>query len=251
MSPDPSEDDQTRLPSPSNPGPTATSLDASDPGLDDTDFEIVPPAGEFFGALGRYQVEREIARGGMGVILLAQDDELGRNVAIKLILKSHQDKVGLRRRFIEEARVTGQLQHPGIVPIYEMGQAPDGRPFFAMKLVKGQTLAELLTASGGSAWDRSRFLKVLEQVCQTLAYAHSQGVIHLDLKPANVMVGAVRRSARDGLGIVANQPRPRFRSLGCGSHRARGAFAARSDDGRTGDADQRHPRLHGPRTSSR
>jgi serine/threonine-protein kinase len=92
-------------------------------------------------------------------------------------------------------RIAGQLQHPGVVPIYGLGELPDGRPYFQMKLVKGRTLAELLAArpvspAASAPGDRPRFLKVFEQVCQAVAYGHSKGVIHRDLKPANVMVGA-------------------------------------------------------------
>src|SRR5262249_24470863 len=94
------------------------------------------------------------------------------------------------QRFVEEARIAGQLQHPGIVPVYTLGEAGPGRPYFTMKLVEGQTLAALLAERASPAHDLTRFLKVFEQVCQTLAYAHSRGVIHRDLKPANVMVGA-------------------------------------------------------------
>src|SRR5262249_31750841 len=89
----------------------------------------------------------------------------------------------------------GQLQHPGIVPVYELGQFPDRRPFFTMKLIKGRTLAALLAERGSPGADtpspseRMRWLKVFEQVCQTVAYAHAHGVLHRDLKPANVMVG--------------------------------------------------------------
>ena len=95
----------------------------------------------------------------------------------------------LVRRFVEEAQIGGQLQHPGIVPIYELGAFADRRPYFAMKLVKGQTLAALLAARPSPADGLPRFLAIFEQVCQTVAYAHARGVIHRDLKPSNVMVG--------------------------------------------------------------
>src|SRR5262245_56800560 len=132
----------------------------------------------------------EIARGGMGGILRGRDDGQGRDVAVKVLLEEHRGKPGLVRRFLEEARIAGQLQHPGVVPVYGLGELPDGRPYFQMKVVKGRTLAEQLAARKEPAEDRGRFLKVFEQVCQALAYAHSKGVLHRDLKPANVMVGA-------------------------------------------------------------
>jgi serine/threonine-protein kinase len=99
------------------------------------------------------------------------------------------DRPEVARRFIEEAQIGGQLQHPGVVPVYDIGRFGQ-RPFFTMKLVKGQTLAALLGERADPAADRPRFLGIALQVAQTLAYAHAKGVIHRDLKPANVMVGA-------------------------------------------------------------
>jgi serine/threonine protein kinase len=138
----------------------------------------------------RLQVHGEMARGGMGAVHKGRDASLGREVAVKVLLETHQEKPELVRRFVEEAQIGGQLQHPGVVPVYELGQFPDRRPYFTMKLVKGRTLAQLLAERTDPAQDRPRFLKVFEQVCQALAYAHARGVIHRDLKPANVMVGA-------------------------------------------------------------
>ena len=138
----------------------------------------------------RYQLQGEIARGGMGAILKGRDTDLGRDLAIKVLLDAHKDKPEVVQRFIEEAQIGGQLQHPGIAPVYELGQFADKRPFFAMKLVKGETLSKLLADRDEPAADRGKFLGIFEQVCQTMAYAHSRGVIHRDLKPANVMVGA-------------------------------------------------------------
>ena len=95
----------------------------------------------------------------------------------------------LIRRFVMEARIAGQLQHPGTVPVHELGALADGRPYFAMKLVKGRTLEALLKERTDPSENRPRFLGIFEQVCQTVAYAHARGIIHRDLKPANVMVG--------------------------------------------------------------
>jgi serine/threonine-protein kinase len=139
---------------------------------------------------GRYVIEGEIARGGMGAVLRAHDPELGRPLAVKVLLEQHRGRIEFERRFRWEAQVTGRLQHPGIPPVHEAGTLPDGRPFFAMKLIKGRTLAELLKERDTPAADLPRFLSVFQQVCRTLAYAHSHRVIHRDLKPANVMVGA-------------------------------------------------------------
>jgi len=147
---------------------------------DDVPTEISP----------RYRIEGVIGRGGVGIVLRARDVELGRSVALKVLRREHVGHEGLRRRFLEEAQIGGQLEHPGVVPVHEMGRAPDSRPFFAMKLIQGRTLGELLAQRRDVADDRVRFLGIFEQVCLTVAYAHARGVIHRDLKPANVMVGA-------------------------------------------------------------
>ena len=139
---------------------------------------------------GKYQILGEIARGGMGAVLKGRDTDLGRDLAVKVLLESHRHDPALIRRFIEEAQIGGQLQHPGIVPVYELGCFTDQRPFFTMKLIKGQTLAAMLQARSTPGWDRARFLSIFESVCQTMAYAHARGVVHRDLKPSNVMVGS-------------------------------------------------------------
>ena len=151
-----------------------------------------PAAGENRGrnSDSRYHVDGEIARGGMGRILRGRDTDLGRDLAIKVLLDSHKDNPEVIQRFVEEAQIGGQLQHPGIAPVYELGQFSDQRPFFSMKLVKGQTLSKLLVQRTDPAGERGRFVGIFEQICQTMAYAHARGVIHRDLKPANVMVGA-------------------------------------------------------------
>jgi tetratricopeptide (TPR) repeat protein/tRNA A-37 threonylcarbamoyl transferase component Bud32 len=138
---------------------------------------------------GRYEVFGEIARGGMGAVLRGRDRHLGRDLAIKVLLDRHRDRPDLECRFLAEARVGARLQHPGVVPVYELGRAGD-RPFFTMKLVEGRTLADLLAARSAPGDDLARLLAVFEQVCQALAYAHSLGVLHRDLKPSNIMVGA-------------------------------------------------------------
>src|SRR5690348_16303718 len=138
----------------------------------------------------RYRIDGEIARGGMGAVLKGRDTDLGRDIAVKVLLETHQGKTELVQSFVEEAQIAGQLQHPGITPVYELGQFADKRPYFTMKLVKGRTLAALLTARPDPAAQRTQLVGIFGQVCQTLAYAHARGVIHRDLKPANVMVGA-------------------------------------------------------------
>jgi tetratricopeptide (TPR) repeat protein/tRNA A-37 threonylcarbamoyl transferase component Bud32 len=139
---------------------------------------------------GQYQLLGEIARGGMGVVLKGHDLDLGRDVAVKVMHAELAKRPDILQRFVEEAQIGGQLQHPGIVPVYELGLMADDRPYFAMKLVKGKTLASLLSERKSPSDDRRHFLDVFEAMCQTLAYCHSRGVIHRDLKPSNVMVGA-------------------------------------------------------------
>jgi serine/threonine-protein kinase len=164
--------------------------------LHDTDADDQAPGtgtgdGEKPGTIraGRYQLIGEIARGGMGSVLRGRDPDLGRDLAVKVLLERHCDQSELINRFVEEAQICGQLQHPGVVPVYDLGTLADRRPFFAMKLVKGRTLEVLLAARSSPADDLPRFLSVFEAICQTMAYAHARGVIHRDLKPSNVMVG--------------------------------------------------------------
>ncbi|MDP1805537.1 MAG: serine/threonine-protein kinase, partial [Acidimicrobiales bacterium] len=159
---------------------------------DPSDHNFVQPSSPEMprGADNRYQLLGEIARGGMGVVLKGRDPDLGRDLAFKVLRAELAGKPAAVQRFIEEAQVGGQLQHPGVVPVYDLGRFADGRPYFAMKLVKGCTLADLLAERPSPTADRGRFLQIFLQVCQTVAYAHAKGVIHRDLKPANVMVGA-------------------------------------------------------------
>ncbi len=139
---------------------------------------------------GRYQILGEIARGGVGVVYQGRDRDLGRDVALKVLRSEHADSPDILQRFIEEAQVGGQLQHPGVVPVYSLELQPDGRPCFAMKLVKGRTLAALLEERSSPGENRRHFLGIFEQICQTMAYAHARGVVHRDLKPSNVMIGS-------------------------------------------------------------
>ncbi len=137
-----------------------------------------------------YEMLGEIARGGMGVVYKGRDRDLDRDLAIKVLRDRHRHNLELSQRFIEEARIGGRLDHPGVVPVHEVGYLEDKRPYFTMKLVKGRTLAELLAERKSLDDDIPRFLTIFEQVCQTMAYSHARGVIHRDLKPANIMTGA-------------------------------------------------------------
>ena len=142
------------------------------------------------GRLGRYEVRGALGRGGVGEVLRGHDPELGRDVAIKRLRRELHGRPGVAERFLEEAQVTGQLQHPGVLPVFELDRDGAGHHFFAMKLVRGETLADLLDRRASPDEDRGRFVGIFEQICQTVGYAHAKGVIHRDLKPSNVMVGA-------------------------------------------------------------
>ncbi|MEM7306440.1 MAG: protein kinase [Planctomycetota bacterium] len=149
----------------------------------------------------RYKVKHEIARGGMGAILRVWDDDLRRNLAMKvLIAKQRVDELDsgpqpineeLLSRFLEEAQITGQLDHPGIVPVHDLGLDERGRVYFTMRLVRGRDLKEILEllAEGKEGWTRTKALHVLLKVCEAMAFAHEKNVVHRDLKPANIMVG--------------------------------------------------------------
>jgi WD40 repeat protein len=139
---------------------------------------------------GHFELGDELARGGMGIVYRARDDSLGRDVAIKVLHERYLADSQVGRRFLGEARITAQLQHPAIPPVFEVGRLSDDRPYLAMKLIKGRTLDELLRERATPAADRGRFLSVFQQVCQAVGYAHSRRILHRDLKTANVMVGA-------------------------------------------------------------
>jgi serine/threonine protein kinase len=132
----------------------------------------------------RYSVVEEIGRGGMGTVYLAFDEELGREVAIKV--PNALAGPALERRLQLEAHVLARLEHPGIVPIHDTGRLADGRLFYVMKRVQGRTLRQHLEAVPGL----TERLRVFERICEPVTFAHAQGIIHRDLKPENVMVGS-------------------------------------------------------------
>ncbi|HEY7154949.1 MAG TPA: protein kinase [Gemmataceae bacterium] len=138
----------------------------------------------------RYELAGQIGRGGMGDVLQGYDRHLRRDLAVKMLHPELQDQPHMIRRFLREAWIGARLQHPGIVPVYDLGEFADRQPYFTMKLVRGHTLETLLKERGNPTAELPRLLTIFEQVCQTVAYAHAQGVIHRDLKPANIMVGA-------------------------------------------------------------
>jgi serine/threonine protein kinase len=133
----------------------------------------------------RYRLIGEVARGGMGVVYAAADDHLQRRVALK-VLEAPDSEGELANRLRREARVLARLEHPGIVPVHDVGILADGRVFYTMKFVEGQRLDRYIE-SLASIPDR---LRVFLRICDTIAFAHARGVLHRDLKPANVMVGS-------------------------------------------------------------
>jgi hypothetical protein len=137
----------------------------------------------------RYRFEAFLARGGMAEVWRGCDQVLARAVALKVLREGVFADSGFLVRFEEEARLVGQLEHPSIVPVYDLGELADGRPFFVMRLVHGPTLAELLAARATPAADLGRWVGVFAQVCAAVAFAHARGLIHRDLKPSNVMLG--------------------------------------------------------------
>ncbi len=147
----------------------------------------------------RFRILRPHARGGLGAIFVALDCELHREVALKQILEKHADDPDSRQRFVTEAEITGGLEHPGIVPVYGLGTYGDGRPYYAMRFIKGDSLKEsierfhknesLRKDAGRRSLELRKLLRTFTDVCNAIDYAHSRGVIHRDIKPANIIVG--------------------------------------------------------------
>ena len=169
----------------------------------------VRPGGRPAAGATRFRILRPHAKGGLGQVSVALDEELRREVALKEIRRRHADDAASRDRFLLEAEVTGGLEHPGIVPVYALGTYTDGRPYYAMRFVKGDSLKTALEqfhrsddapfppgsraeAPSSTAFASLAFRNLLGRfvdVCNAIAYAHSRGVLHRDLKPENVMLG--------------------------------------------------------------
>ncbi len=150
------------------------------------------------GSAQRFHVLRELNKGNLGVVYVALDDELKREIALKRIREDRSDSERARDSFVREAEVTGKLEHPGIVPVYSLGKDTEGRMFYAMRLIRGVDLEHAIDAfhqsvrTGKLNYDGPELrtlVRHLVSVCHTIAYAHSRGVLHRDLKPANIMLG--------------------------------------------------------------
>lgn len=163
----------------------------------------------------RFRVIRPHAKGGLGEVFVAEDQELHREVALKEIQARFRNDASARQRFLQEGEITGRLEHPGIVPVYGLGDYPDGRPFYAMRFIKGETLKQAIECfqTSGERFDSVQFRRLLERflsVCHAVAYAHSRGVLHRDIKPNNVMLGEFGETLLVdwGLAKVIGRPEP-------------------------------------------
>ncbi len=179
---------------------TLTHGDSGEPGDDarkrGDDFTLGTSAAP---GVSRFRVLRQHASGGLGAVFVAMDEELHREVALKQILARHADDPISRSRFLLEAEVTGGLEHPGIVPVYSLGAYADGRPYYAMRFIRGDSLkdaADRFHQDASAKSDPSRrslglrqLLRQFVDVCHAIEYAHSRGVLHRDIKPGNVIVG--------------------------------------------------------------
>jgi serine/threonine-protein kinase len=166
---------------------------------EDPDRTLIQAVGGSTGDGLRFRILRPHARGGLGEVFVALDAELHREVALKQILEKHADDPESRLRFVAEAEITGGLEHPGVVPVYGLGMYPDGRPYYAMRFIRGDSLKEaigrfhaepaLKSDPGRQSLELRKLLRRFLDVCNAVDYAHSRGVIHRDLKPANIILG--------------------------------------------------------------
>lgn len=184
------DEQETRHPEPAADG------EAVDPALQDTQpmlshrtaGEAPPPT---FPVCTRYRLGQRIGQGGMAFVYEAYDTNLDRSVAVKALRPEMAEDRSVRERFVYEAMLLGDMDHPGMVPIFEIGELEEAGIFYSMKRIKGRTFRQILDSREGNRLDRrevARLLTIFGKVCQTVAYAHSRGIVHRDIKPENVMV---------------------------------------------------------------
>jgi eukaryotic-like serine/threonine-protein kinase len=163
----------------------------SDPTIDAPDEETQPPRPVLAAGGQRFRLLGPHAQGGLGAVFVALDTELNREVAVKQILDRHADNLTSRARFILEAEITGGLEHPGIVPVYGLGIHANGRPYYAMRFIRGDNLKEAIDRfhQQKNGLELRRLLRRFTDVCNAIDYAHSRGVLHRDIKPANIILG--------------------------------------------------------------
>jgi len=153
------------------------------------------PGGEFAPAEEKYALVGPIGAGGMGEVLLVQDRDLLRDVAMKVLRAEYAEHPAMKRKFLAEAQATSQLEHPGIPPVHDIGIAPDGKVYFTMKVVRGRTLTDVLKdvfvgcKETKAEYTVHKLMTVMERICEAVHFAHEKGVIHRDLKPDNIMLG--------------------------------------------------------------
>jgi serine/threonine protein kinase len=194
-------------------GAPLVGLDSDTCTATDSTVEVERNAGD-----ARFRPLRLLDRGGLGEVFVALDGELNREVALKLVRGERADDQRSRARFVVEAEITGNLEHPGVVPVYSLGRRGDGRPFYAMRLIQGETLRQAIERyhdaaaprrdAGARALELRRLLGGFVGVCNTVAYAHSRGVLHRDLKPSNIMLGKYGEALVVDWGLAKSVGRP-------------------------------------------
>jgi serine/threonine-protein kinase len=235
------------LPTDLDPRAEAPALPADAPSDAPAVTDLRDPADDAPDLPPRYRDQGLLGVGGMGEVRRVHDRQLRRSVALKIL---HAELTGEEAevRFLEEAQVTAQLQHPGVIPVYDVGRLPDGRRYFTMKEVQGRTLRDAIrevhaasaggrwrptsAAEGGRPWTFRRLIEAFRRVCEAVGYAHERGIIHRDLKPQNVMVGELGQVLVIdwGLAKLGGQETAAGGARQVVSDRAEGdAFASRAD----------------------
>jgi serine/threonine-protein kinase len=187
-------------------------------GIESASLRTATVEGDAVPAGSRFRILRFHAEGGLGRVYVAHDQELHREVALKQIKDEHAGSPERRARFVVEAEITGGLEHPGVVPVYGLGQHPDGRPFYAMRLIQGDNLRDAIKRFHGAesssrdpgerTLELRRLLGRFLDVCDAVAYAHSRGVLHRDLKPGNIMLGKFGETLVVDWGLAKSVGRP-------------------------------------------